>query len=176
MNRMLGHNLWMLWDRGLDSILRPPDCEDRPNRLISRISLAFWLFNTEGFAGISSTIPTGRAAEAGRPGRDRRAFTERGEIRRGVPVVRYLTSDCNPTSVRRQAEPIPAKLIFATSRQPPRYGTYITYFQIPCKEAHPDFLRSGSLLQPGNPGQQLFVCRFCHRQRPLSPFLLRLLA
>lgn len=54
----------------------------------------------------------GGATETGRPGIGRRAFAERGEIRRGVPVVRYLTSDCNPTSVRRQAEPIPAKLIF----------------------------------------------------------------
>jgi hypothetical protein len=68
----------------------------------------------------------GKAAETGRPGSDRRAFAERGEIRRGVPVVRYLTSDCNPTSVRRQAEPIPAKRIFATSRQPPRYSIFIT--------------------------------------------------
>jgi len=32
----------------------------------------------------------------------------------------YLTSDCNPTSFRRRAEPIQAKRIFSTTRQPTR--------------------------------------------------------
>jgi hypothetical protein len=32
----------------------------------------------------------------------------------------YLTSDCNPTSFHRRAEPIPAKRIFSTPRHPTR--------------------------------------------------------
>lgn len=46
--------------------------------------------------------------------------SRRGELRCGVPVVCYLTSDCNPTSFQRRAEPIPAKRILSTSRRPTR--------------------------------------------------------
>jgi len=41
-------------------------------------------------SGSEFELRAGRAAKTGRPGSDRRAFAERGEIRRGVPVVRYL--------------------------------------------------------------------------------------
>ena len=45
-----------------------------------------------------------------------------GAVNFGVAVrsFGYLTSDCNPTSFPLRAEPIPAKRIFSTPRQPTR--------------------------------------------------------
>lgn len=86
-----------------------------------------------GLTGDFGPTKAAGVAETGRPDGSRRAFAARSRLRHGVLVVRYLTSDCNPTPMPRQAEPIPAKQFCALPRQPPRCKLNITRFYSPVK-------------------------------------------